>query len=99
AVWWPYQLGGQPLYHLAAEVRGGGQACARCAGDLGMRPVTSDLTPGVAGKTHAPHGYRRFLVNGVPLVIRGGGWSPDMFMRYSPQNIADQLAYVKNLGL
>src|SRR5262249_36337997 len=59
----------------------------------------SELTPVVPGKTHAPHGYRRFIVNGVPLVIRGGGWSPDMFMRYSPGNIRDQLAYVKNLGL
>jgi exo-1,4-beta-D-glucosaminidase len=99
AVWWPYQLGGQPLYHLAADVRVGGQTSDQYAEDFGIRTVTSDLTPVVAGKTHAPHGYRRFMVNGVPLVIRGGGWSPDMFMRYNPQNIHDQLAYVKNLGL
>ena len=99
AVWWPYQLGGQPLYHLAASVRAGGQESDQYAEDFGIRTVTSSLTPVVPGKTHAPSGYRRFEINGVPLVIRGGGWSPDMFMRYSPQNIHDQLAYVKNLGL
>jgi exo-1,4-beta-D-glucosaminidase len=99
AVWWPYQLGGQPLYHLAASVEAGGQESDRYALDFGIRTVTSYLTPVVPEKTHAPAGYRRFVINGVPLVIRGGGWSPDMFMRYSPQNIHDQLAYVKNLGL
>ena len=99
AIWWPYQLGGQPMYHLAASVRTGGQESDRYAEDFGIRTVTSSLTPVTPGKTHAPHGYRRFVVNGVPLAIRGGGWSPDMFYRYSPRNIADQLAYVKNLGL
>ncbi|WP_285629688.1 glycoside hydrolase family 2 protein [Actinoallomurus iriomotensis] len=99
AIWWPYQLGGQPMYHLDAAVRTGGQESDRYGEDFGIRTVTSSLTPVTQGKTHAPHGYRRFVINGVPLVIRGGGWSPDMFMRYSPQNIRDQLAYVKNLGL
>jgi hypothetical protein len=99
AVWWPYQLGGQPLYHLAASAVVGGSVSDRYAEDFGIRTVTSSLTPVTQGKTHAPSGYRRFVVNGVPLVIRGGGWSPDMFYRYSPGNIADQLAYVKNLGL
>jgi exo-1,4-beta-D-glucosaminidase len=99
AVWWPYQLGGQPLYHLAASVRAGGGESDRAAEDFGIRTVTSQLTPGAPGKTHAPHGNRRFFVNGVPLVIRGGGWSPDMFLRYSPVGIRDQLSYIKNMGL
>ncbi|MBC6458356.1 glycosyl hydrolase 2 galactose-binding domain-containing protein [Actinomadura sp. HBU206391] len=99
AVWWPYQLGGQPLYHLDANVRVGGEVSDRFTQDFGIRTVTSRLTPVVPGKTHTPHGNRQFFINGVPLVIRGGGWSPDMFMRYSPRNIRDQLSYVKNLGL
>lgn len=99
AIWWPYQLGGQPLYHLAAETRVDGRASDRSAHDFGIRTVTSYLTPVVKGRTHAPHGYRRFVINGVPLVIRGGGWSPDMFLRYSPADVRDQLSYVKNMGL
>ncbi|MCO6005107.1 hypothetical protein NE236_08935 [Actinoallomurus purpureus] len=98
AVWWPYQLGAQPLYHLAASAGVAGRVSDRTDEDFGIRTVTSSLTP-VASGTHASHGSRRVVVNGVPLVIRGGGWSPDMFMRYSPQNIHDQLSYIKNLGL
>ncbi|MWA04117.1 beta-mannosidase [Actinomadura sp. LD22] len=98
-VWWPYRLGGQPLYHLAAHVRADGRESGRYAEDFGIRTVTSSLTRAVPGRTHVPHGYRRFAVNGVPIVIRGGGWSPDMFLRYSSRNVRDQLAYVKNLGL
>ncbi|GAA4627413.1 cellulose binding domain-containing protein [Actinoallomurus vinaceus] len=98
AVWWPYQLGAQPLYHLTARASVDGRVSDRTDEDFGIRTVTSSLTPVTAG-THASHGSRRFVVNGVPLVIRGGGWSPDMFMRYDPRNIHDQLSYVKNLGL
>ena len=32
-------------------------------------------------------------------MVRGGGWSQDLFLRYSSANIADQLAYVRDLGL
>ena len=47
----------------------------------------------------APHGSRQFLVNGVPFVFRGGGWSEDLFLRYSSADTADQIAMIKNLGL
>ena len=39
------------------------------------------LTRVVPGKTCGPRGYRQFVVNGVPVVIQGGGWSQDMFLR------------------
>ena len=94
AVWWPYQLGKQPMYHL--DVKAG---TAHDSTDFGIRTVTSSLTKPVAGKTHGKDGYRQYTINGVPLVIRGAGWSPDMFLRYDADNIAKQVAQVKNLGL
>jgi len=39
------------------------------------------------------------LVNGQPFVFRGGGWSEDLFLRYSAANTAAQIALLKNLGL
>ena len=51
------------------------------------------------GRTYGRSGYRQFLINGRPFVVRGGGWSQELFLRYSPQNAADQRPYVKNLGL
>jgi hypothetical protein len=99
AVWWPYQLGDQPMYHLDVGADAGGVSSDDHAEDFGIRTVTSHLTPVVSGQTHAPQGYRQFVVNGVPLVIRGGGWSPELFLRYSAANIHDQLTYIKNMGL
>ena len=35
----------------------------------------------------------------MPFVFRGGGWSEDLFLRYSSADTADQIALIKNLGL
>jgi exo-1,4-beta-D-glucosaminidase len=39
------------------------------------------------------------LVNGVPFVFRAGGWSEDLFLRYSSADTANQIQMIKNLGL
>jgi hypothetical protein len=98
AVWWPYQMGAQPLYHLALAALVDGVESDSAVVHFGIRTVTSRLTPVRAG-THGASGYRQFSINGRPFVVRGGGWSQDMFLRYSPSRIADQLAYVRDLGL
>jgi len=41
AVWWPYQMGGQPMYHLAVTVTAAGSVSDRYAEDFGIRTVTS----------------------------------------------------------
>ena len=57
---------------------------------FGIRDVRSELTA---------QGYRRFLVNGKPFGVRGGGWASDLFLRTQPGRLADQLRYVRDLGL
>jgi hypothetical protein len=99
AVWWPYQMGDQPLYHLDVSAAVRGTVSDSRSEDFGIRTVTSRLTPVTPGQTHGPQGYRQFLINGVPFVVRGGGWSQDLFLRYSPQNVHDQLSYIRNMGL
>jgi len=99
AIWWPYQMGGQPMYHLSVKANVNGHRTGQASADFGIRTVTSRLTKVVPGKTIGKDGYRQFVINGKPLVIRGGGWSPEMFLRYSPSNIANQISYVKNMGL
>jgi hypothetical protein len=98
AVWWPYQMGAQPLYELRLTAVVGGRVSDRAREQFGIRTVTSTLTPVVAG-TLSSQGYRQYAVNGVPFVVRGGGWSQDLFLRYSPGNVHDQLQYIKNMGL
>jgi hypothetical protein len=99
AVWWPYQMGDQPMYHLSVRASVHGTFSDEQSEDFGIRTVTSQLTPVVPGKTLGPDGYRQFVINGVPFVVRGGGWSQELFLRYSAQNVHDQLSYIRNMGL
>jgi exo-1,4-beta-D-glucosaminidase len=95
-VWWPYQLGAQPLYTLATSVSQNGAVLDGTSETFGIRTVTSYLT----GSSKAePSGARAFKINGVPIVIRGGGFSPDLLLHYSSADIARQIALMKNMGL
>ncbi|HJP79620.1 MAG TPA: beta-mannosidase [Pseudonocardiaceae bacterium] len=95
-VWWPYQLGAQPLYALDTTLTQGSTSSNSTHETFGIRTVTSSM---IDKSSEAPDGVRQFQVNGVPIVIRGGGWEPDLFLRYSSADIANQIAIVKNLGL
>ncbi len=94
-VWWPYQMGAQPLYGLSMSVRSGGSSDSQSE-TFGIRTITTRL---VGASAIAPDGSRQFLVNGRPIVFRAGGWSEDLFLRYSPADTANQIALIRNLGL
>jgi exo-1,4-beta-D-glucosaminidase len=95
-VWWPYQMGGQPLYTLATSVAQNGTTLNSTSETFGIRTVTSSL---VGSNTGEPSGARAFQINGVPIVIRGGGWDPNLFLHYSAADTAKQIALMKNMGL
>ncbi len=95
-VWWPYQMGSQPLYELSMGVSQPTLAPDSQTEEFGIRTVTSKL---VGASPMAPHGVRQFAINGQPFVFRGGGWAEDLFLRYSAANTAAQIALIKNLGL
>jgi exo-1,4-beta-D-glucosaminidase len=95
-VWWPYQMGAQPLYTLATSVAQNGTTLDSTSETFGIRTVTSSLT---GSNTGEPQGTRAFKINGVPIVIRGGGFSPNIFLHYSSADIARQIALMKNMGV
>ncbi len=95
-VWWPYQLGAQPLYTLGVTVAQGATQYNTTTETFGIRTVTSYLT---GSNAIEPSGARAFKVNGVPIVIRGGGWDPNLFLHYSAADTAKQIALMKNMGL
>jgi exo-1,4-beta-D-glucosaminidase len=68
------------------------------------RGITSDTAQvrfGIREVTAEPstEGHRLFKINGRKLLIRGGGWSSDMLLRYSPERARAELSYVKHMGL
>ncbi|MGB6482470.1 MAG: sugar-binding domain-containing protein [Candidatus Acidiferrales bacterium] len=89
-VWWPYGLGPQNLETLAMQARVGSAVSDQQNVRFGVREITS---------TMQPHDYALFHVNGKRILIRGGGWAPDMLMRESPQKLEAQFDYVREMGL
>ncbi|HLI16722.1 MAG TPA: glycoside hydrolase family 2 TIM barrel-domain containing protein [Rhodanobacteraceae bacterium] len=89
-IWWPAQMGAHPLYDLKLAVHVEGALSDRAATAFGIRSVTSTLTR---------QGYRQFFINGKPVLIRGGGWAPDMFLRDDPRRMAAEFSYIRNMGL
>ncbi len=89
-LWWPYQMGGQPLEELTMTASIDGAISDEATTTFGIREVTSELLA---------NGARRFSINGRPILIRGGGWASDMLLRPVPGRVDDQLMYVRDLGL
>ncbi|MDS0138860.1 MULTISPECIES: glycosyl hydrolase 2 galactose-binding domain-containing protein [unclassified Amycolatopsis] len=95
-VWWPYSMGDQPLYTLTTAVSQDGVLSTSSKSAFGIRTVTSRL---VGKSAPLPEGARQFTINGKDFVFRGGGFAPDLFLRYDKADTAHQLALIKNLGL
>ncbi len=89
-IWWPYRLGSPDLYDLTLEADVAGQLSDRQTLRFGVRQVDSELTK---------QGHRLFKVNGKPILIRGGGWAPDMMLRPSEDRLEAEFRYVKEMGL
>ncbi|WP_326948560.1 beta-mannosidase [Amycolatopsis sp. NBC_01307] len=95
-VWWPYSMGDQPLYTLTTAVSQNGTLSTSSKSTFGIRTVTSRL---VGKSVPLPEGARQFSVNGKDFVFRGGGFAPDLFLRYDKADTAHQIALIKNMGL
>ncbi|XRD90845.1 glycoside hydrolase family 2 [Dyella nitratireducens] len=89
-IWWPIGMGAHPLYSLQMSAAVDGATSDKASATFGIRSVSSKLTK---------QGYRQFFVNGKPILIRGGGWAPDMFLRDDPKRMEAEFSYVRNLGL
>ena len=57
---------------------------------FGIREASSELNE---------KGFRVFKINGKPILVRGGGWAPDMFLRPSAEREIQELRYVKDMNL
>jgi exo-1,4-beta-D-glucosaminidase len=89
-LWWPVHMGAQNLYDLDLKVTINGVTSDEDAMQVGIREVTSELNS---------KGYRVFKINGKPILVRGGGWAPDIFLRPSAEREAQELRYVKDMNL
>ena len=89
-VWWSYDLGKPEMYSLEASVLLDGAVSDRETVDFGVRSITSRLTA---------ENYRQYTLNGKDVLIKGAGWTDDLFLRDTPESIRQQVEYVKDMNL
>jgi exo-1,4-beta-D-glucosaminidase len=89
-VWWPYDLGSQNLYNLDISFETGGKVSDAQTLSFGIRETSADLDA---------NAHRLFKINGKNILIRGAGWTFDMFLRADPAKQDAELKYVKDMHL
>ena len=89
-LWWPAQMGKPERYTLNLEFNADGKVSDRAETKFGIREMKSEVLSA---------NRRLFSVNGKNVLIRGGGWSPDMMLRQDPQRLRDEFRYVQDMGL
>ena len=110
-LWWPYQMGKPELYSGQFSFETGGKISDVQTVRFGIREVTAEITKGGGSIEYETNsrteplrkgmatGSLLFRVNGKRVLIRGGGWAPDMFLRWPTERYRDQFNVTKGMGL
>jgi exo-1,4-beta-D-glucosaminidase len=89
-LWWPHQMGPAALHKIHLNLYVQGVLSDHEVARYGIREITSEVDP---------QGHLLFRVNGKRILIRGGGWAPDMLERESPERLRTQFQYLRDLNL
>lgn len=89
-LWWCHNMGKPELYdfHLHFYEKKGLSDSEAIY--FGIREISSYLTP---------EGYRGFLLNGRKVLLRGAGWTDDIYLRDTPMTNRQQLEYVRDMNM
>lgn len=92
-LWWPWQMGEQPLQTATvyAESTSASEATVVFQTRYGLRDVRTELNQG---------GALQFRINHVPIMFRGGGWTSDLFSREKSRNrLVQEFELIRSMGL
>lgn len=89
-LWWTYELGKPNLYELTMSIENNKKVSYSKSTHFGIREVEDYLTE---------KGYRGYKLNGVAVLIKGGGWVDGMFLNDTDEKVKAQLEYVKQTNM
>ncbi len=92
ALWWPKNKGEQNLYTLKFELTDkDGNVADSLSTAFGIRHVEA--------VRDTPDKSKLFVINGVPMFIRGTNWIPDAMLRTNDERMEAELAYTDQTGV
>jgi exo-1,4-beta-D-glucosaminidase len=89
-LWWPFQMGNPSLYKCEIWAEKDGKKTDSKAINFGIREFK---------EYHTTEGIWGLTVNGQKMLVRGGGYCPEMFCRFTAWRNEGEMRYVKNMGL
>ena len=89
-LWWPVHLGSPELYQLELEFGIDGQVSSVEHTKFGIREVEDYWLTDI---------HRGFKINGQKILIKGAGWTDDLFLMDSDKSLEAQVKYVKQMNL
>lgn len=89
-LWWCHNLGTPEMYHMDLKLQVGGVQADSQGVDFGIRKVDTYLTE---------EGHRGFILNGKKVLVKGAGWTDDIFLRNPDERNEVELEYVKSMNL
>lgn len=89
-IWWTWDLGTPELYGLHVEFAENGTVSDRRDVTFGVRKIESRLVG---------DNYRQFTLNGQDILIRGAGWTDDIFLRDTHEKTDLQLCYAMDMNM
>jgi exo-1,4-beta-D-glucosaminidase len=89
-LWWCNNLGSPELYSLDLHFEANGVITDSKKTTFGIRKI--DMYTNAAG-------HKGFKLNGKEVLIKGAGWTDDIFIRDSLKSIETQVQYVKHMNL
>ena len=89
-IWWSRDLGSPEMYSLQLSLKEGKNICDKAETAFGIRSIESRLDE---------YGHRAYWLNGRKLLLLGGGWTDDIFLRDTPGSIEHQINMVADMGL
>ena len=89
-IWWSRDLGTPEMYDMNLEFKTAKGVSDSESLRFGIRSITSEIDA---------NGYRQFILNGQKVLIKSAGWTDDIFMRDTHEQIAAQMDLVCHMGL
>ncbi len=89
-LWWPNNLGEPVLHELELSFELNHTVSDQQGIHFGIRQVEDYINEG---------GHRGFKINGKKVLIKGAGWSDDLFLQDTHEFLENQIAYVKHMNL
>ena len=89
-LWWCHNLGTPEMYSMDLSFVAGGKESDNQTVDFGIRQLDSYFNE---------DGYRGFILNGKKVLVKGAGWTDDIFLRNSDERNAQEVAYVKDMNM